>query len=134
MVDICQEGCVYSPASQNWHKEHPTGAWKLRLGLWRDKTPCIRGECARQAPGFLSCLGWERHKMQAQRSLRFCGIPENWNCTQLGARSTESSREPEQMGKADAAGANPVWLEHCESSPHTPAVFICSAPPSPQHD
>ena len=29
------------------------------------------------------------------------------------------------------AGAGPVWLRHCK---HTPVLFLCSVPPSPQHD
>ena len=29
------------------------------------------------------------------------------------------------------AGADPVWLRHCE---HTPVLFVCSVPPSPQRD
>ena len=29
------------------------------------------------------------------------------------------------------AGAVPVWLRHCE---HTPVLFVCSVPPSPQCD
>ena len=45
------------------------------------------GECARQAPGCLSCSGQGRHKTQARTSLRFCGVPENWNRTQFRARS-----------------------------------------------
>jgi len=28
-------------------------------------------------------------------------------------------------------GAGPVWLRHCE---HTPVLFVCSVPPSPQRD
>ena len=28
-------------------------------------------------------------------------------------------------------GAGPVWLRHCE---HMPVLFICSFPPSPQHN
>ena len=37
--------------------------------------------------GCLSSLGQGRHKMQAQPSLCFCGVPENWNRMQLRARS-----------------------------------------------
>ena len=29
------------------------------------------------------------------------------------------------------AGAGPVWLSHCE---HTPVLFVCRVPPSPQSD
>ena len=98
--------------------------------------PCTRGECARQAPGFLSCSSQGRHKTQAQLSPSFCGEPENWNHTPCRARSLESSLEPEQyrQGKhPPRVGANPVWPEHCRSSPHTPVTFVCSAPPSPKH-
>ena len=40
-----------------------------------------------------------------------------------------------QTGKAQTPlyGANPVWPEHGESSPHT-VISVCSAPPSPQQD
>ena len=31
------------------------------------------------------------------------------------------------------SGANPVWPRHCEHSPHTLVIFVCSVPPSPQH-
>ena len=36
-------------------------------------------------------------------------------------------------GKAHVpwAGTGPVWLRHCE---HTTVLFVCSIPPSPQHD
>ena len=42
----------------------------------------------------------------------------------------------EQTGKAHTpwAGANPVRLDHCGRSPHTPVRFVCSVHPSPQHD
>ena len=30
-----------------------------------------------------------------------------------------------------SAGAGPVWLRHCK---HTPVLFVCSVPPSPQRD
>ena len=117
----------------------------MRLGLRRwwgwdcggDKAHHIRGEWARQSPGCLSCLGRGRHKTQAQPSLCFCGVSKNWNHRQPRASSLWRSLEPEQCrrGKhSPLVGANPVWLEHCRSSPHTPVIFVCSAPPSPQHD
>ena len=52
-----------------------------------DKVHRTWGECACQAPGCLSCSGQGRHKRQAKPSLHFWGIPENWNGTQLWARS-----------------------------------------------
>ena len=53
--------------------------------------PCTRGECARQAPGFLSCSSQGRHKTKAQLSLRLCGGPENLN---LSGLSLGSARNP----------------------------------------
>ena len=80
-------------------------------------------------------LGRGRHKMQAQPSPRFCGEPENWNCTPRRARSIQSSREPEQCRweSTHHERGKPVWPEHGEGSPHT-AMSVCSAPPSPQQD
>jgi len=50
----------------------------------------------------------------------------------------KSNLEPEQCrpGKHTPpwAGANPVWSRHCEHSPHMPVIFICSVPPSTQHN
>ena len=62
-----------------------SGSWGWDHG--GDKVHRTRGECARQAPGCLSCLGRRRHKTQAQPTLRFCGVPENWNYTQCMACS-----------------------------------------------
>ena len=47
--------------------------------------------------------------------------------------SWQSNLEPEQLGQGGYTrrerGADPVWLRHCE---HTPVLFVCSIPPSPQ--
>ena len=32
---------------------------------------------------------------------------------------------------APRAGASPEWVRHCK---HMPVIFVCSIPPSPQHD
>ena len=92
---------------------------------------------------------WEGHNMQAQPSLRLCGVPKILNLRGLDLRSAcnpgpaldSSLAEPPgawavQTGKAHTpwAGANPVWPRHCEHSPHKPVIFVCSVPPSPQHD
>ena len=81
-------------------------------------------------------------------------IPHHLSCSDLGraqnAGPTESvplrtTWEPGQFlaeqprawavwaGRAHVqwVGAGPVWLRHCE---HTPVLFVCSIPPSPQHD
>ena len=75
---------------------------KLQAPNWRALGPrrekarrtCTRGEGA-QASGCPGRSGLGRHKMQAQPNPRFCGVHENWNCTQRRARSA-GSREPEQ--------------------------------------
>ena len=92
---------------------------------------------------------WEGHKTQAQPSLRLGGVPKNLNLSGLDPGSagnpgptldscpTEQPRAwPVQMGKAHTqrAAANPVWLRQCERSPHTPGMFVCSVPHSPQHN
>ena len=107
-------------------------AWKLRLGPWRGEGAPHLGRVACQAPGGLSCSGWGRHKTQAQSSPRFCGVPENWNCTQLRARSLESSLEPEQcrQGKhTPMSGGKPSVARTLRVLP-TQASDICLQCPS----
>ena len=58
----------------------------LSRSLRREKAHLIQGERA-QASGCLNRSGRGRHKMQVQLNPRFCGVPENWNCTQHRARS-----------------------------------------------
>ena len=85
-------------------------------------------------------LGRGRHKMQAQPSLCFCGVPENWNLSGLGlasacnsgpapCRSTWSLSSIDGKAHTQQVGANPAGPEHCEHSPHTPVIFVCSALP-----
>ena len=75
-------------------------------GPQREKARRTRGECA-QASGCLNRSGPGRHKLQAQLNPRFCGVPENWNCTQRRARSIQSSREPEQFRQPEAWAHSP---------------------------
>ena len=57
---------------------------------------------------------------------------------QLWTVPLQSNLEPEQcrLGKhrPSWAGASPMWSIHHEYSPHMPMIFVCSAPPSPQHN
>ena len=62
-------------------------------------------------------------------------------CTQLSAhlrqspcRITWSLSSVDQESTHAVSGANPVWPRHCEHSPRTPVIFVCSVPPSPQHN
>ena len=94
---------------------------------------------------------WDGHKAQAQPSLRPTKSAPLWRtrepeperlrpgrCMQPRARIRQfwqSNLEPEQcsLGKHTGCepGANPVWLNHCQHSPYTPVIFVCSVPPSP---
>ena len=90
---------------------------------------------------------WEGHKTQAHPSLRLCGVPEEpepeWLRPGKGTQprpALESCRATWSLSSVDwesthaVSGANPVWPRHCEHSPRTPVIFVCSAPASPQHD
>ena len=71
----------------NTRRTHPTSRRK-QAGTTEGRRRTAPGESAApQAPGCLNCSGRGRHKTQAQPSPRFCGVPENWNCTQRRARS-----------------------------------------------
>ena len=85
-VDICQEGRSQRSAPQRRHMAH---LWwhshftPRNLSGWNQEDDKMHrptwGECARQAPGHLSCLNLGWHKMQAWLSLCLCGVPENLN-------------------------------------------------------
>ena len=97
-------------------------------------------------PITLAARTWEGHKTQAQLSLHLWGLPECLNLSGLdlgGACSPGpasdgsqwSNLEPEQCGqggyKGRERGQAQCGLRHCE---HTPVLFVCSVPPSPQRD
>jgi len=92
---------------------------------------------------------WKGHKTHAQPSLCPCGVPENlnlsswhlgraWNAGPALDSTLQSNLGSEQCRPRKHtlpwAGANPVWSIHCEQSPHTPLISVCSVPPSPQHN
>ena len=125
MVDIRREGCSQKSAPQNRHMAHPAGESALKfLAAWAARAG--------------------RHKTQAQPSMRLCGVPRNPNLSGSGLGSARNAgpapwRAAWSLSSVDGesshlwTGANPVWPEHCECSPHRPVTFVCSAPPSPQH-
>jgi len=154
MVDIHQEGHCQRSAPQKRHMAHlrwcscctprKPSSWdhegdKMHRSTW--------GECAHQAPVYLSCLDLGRAK--------------NAGPTESVPLWSTQEPEPEQLrpGKCTQpkvcfrqipwrttwslssvdwdtlwVGANPVWPRHCEHSPHTSVIFVCSVPPSPQHN
>ena len=132
----------------------------LGLGRWLRRIAHL-GQCAYQAPGHLSSsdlllllLLWRRQRAQNTSPpksvpLRSTQEPEPeqlrpGKCTKLRAhfgqfpcRATWSLSSVDQEstpGKCQWAGANPLWSLHCKHSQHTPVIFVCNVPPSPQHD
>ena len=120
-------------------------ARKLRLGPRKGEGKPHPGRVRLSSSWLPELLRQGRHKTQAQQSLCFCGVPENWNLSGLGLGSAHNSgpapyRAAWSLSSVDGessharVGANPVWPEQCECSPHKPVTFVCSALPSPQHD
>ena len=155
MVDIHREGRSQRSAPQKRHTAHlrrrarctprkPSG-W---FGGANKTHPPTGGGCARQAPGHLSCSDLGRHETRAQPSLRPCGVRENLKLSGSGlgsarnpgtapGSSRQSNQEPEQCRRGKhthVSPGRPSAVRRCERSPHTPVTFLCSAPPSPQHD
>ena len=138
MGHICLEGHGSRPAPQNRHKAHPTKAG----GNWgwdrqRDKSHCTRGECTHQAPVAWAAQAWESTK---HRPNWVCAFVEYLKTGTARNAWPASYRASWSLNSVDGErthpweGANPVWPEHCECSPHRPMKFVFSAPSSPQHD
>ena len=105
-----------------------------------------RSDLACQTPGHLSCSDLGRaQKVGPTKSapLRTTWVPEPerlrpGRCEQSRASHGWFLAEQPRAwavwaGRLHApwAEAGPVWLRHWE---HTPMLFVCSVPPSPQHD
>ena len=154
MVDTCWEGRSQRSAPQKIHTAHlrrHTHCTPRKLSGWNGgghKTcPPPGSDCTRQAPGHLSCSDLGKAQNAGPTHLRLRGVPENLNLSGLDLGSalnpgptSDSSRqsilEPEKYRPYESCeqGANPVRLKHCEHSPHTPVIFVCSVLPSPQQD
>ena len=107
------------------------------------------GQCARQAPGHLSCLDLGRAQNKGPNEsvplwstqepepewLRPGKCRQTWACFgQSPWGATRSLSSVDQETQTPWAGSNPVWPRHCEHSPHRPVIFVCSVPPSPKHN
>ena len=91
---------------------------------------------------------WEEHKRGPTKSTPLWSTPEpkpEWirpgKCTQtmvyfrqFPCRATWNLSSVDRDSTHAVSGANPGWPRHCECSTHTPGMFVCSAPPSPQHN
>ena len=107
------------------------------------------GQCARQAPGHLSCLDQGRAQNTCSTEsvpLRHTREPHPSSLDLGSAKNPgpaldsalQNTLQPEQCRPRKHtllwAGANPVWSIYCEHFPHTPAIFVCGVPPSPHHN
>ena len=105
------------------------------------------GQCACPALVTWAVRTWEGHKMHSQpRSVPLQSTQEpEWliSVKYMKCRAAWDSAVAEHSGDwavytrdmyAPWIVANSVWSIHCEHSPHMPVVFVCSVPPSPQHN
>ena len=120
------------------------GGNKMHCPIW--------GECACQAPSFLSCEGLGRAQNTGwTKSVPLWNIQEpepEWlrpgKCIQAGAgfrefpcRATWSVSSIDWESTHAVTGGNPSVARHCEDSglmPYMPVIFVCSVLPSPQHN
>ena len=160
MVDIHQEGCSPRSAPQRRHMAHlrqrsccaprkpsgcDQGGDKTHHPTW--------GECARQVPGHLSCsdlgraqntdptksvLLWSTREPEPEWLRPGKCMQSRAHCRQFPCRATWSLSSVDWESTHTVSGGKPSVPEtlraHCEHSPNTPVTFVCSVPPSPQHD
>ena len=131
MVDICREGRGWRPAPQNRPKVHPTSAggnWGWGRGGEKAPVKLLAAWAARAGKGT---------KRRPNRVRAFVEDPKTGTACNAGPppyRAAWSLSSVDGESPHPWPGANPVWPEHWECSPHAPVTFVCSAPPSPQHD
>ena len=121
MVDFRREG--HNQRSTPWkrHTEHLkrcTSCTPRRLS-GRDKEgdksqPSTGGDCARQAPGHLSCSDLERAQRQAQTSVHLCGVPEKLNLS-----SSDLGSAYNQGLASDSSRQSNLEPKHCRLGKHT---------------
>ena len=145
MVDIHWEGQIQKSAPQKRHKVHLTSVarnWGWDHG--GNKVHCTWGECVPEAPGSLSCLDGEGTKRRPRRVWAFVKYPRTWTWIAYACKvhATQGPLLVEQIGAWEVymGKAHTPWEEGKPSvartliSPHMPVTFLCSAPPSPQHE
>ena len=131
MVDIRWEGRSQRSAPQKRNRAHQTSA--PRNWGW-DGEGRSR---ACQAPGCLSCSDPERHKTQAELSLRLCGVPKNLNLSGLGMGSAHNAgpapcRAAWSLSSVDGEAHTREGQAQCgrntASAPHTRQWHLSAAP------
>jgi len=146
----CKQASLLTKIS--WGSGQSISAWEGSLVVNPENWVAGMGEAiscsdhAHQTPHHMSCsdLGRAQHTGPTESApLRTTWVPEpEWlrpgRCMQPRASLWWFPVEQPRAWAVWAwrvhrqwAGAGPVWLRHCE---HTPVLFVCSVPPSPQRD
>ena len=116
-MDIHREGRSQRSAPQKRHTAHlrrHAGCTPRKLSRWEgggDKMqPSTGGDCARQAPGHLSCSDQGR----VQNIVRLCEVPENRNLSGL-----DLGRACNPGPTSDSSWQSSLEPEHCRLGKHT---------------
>ena len=146
----CQQASLLTKTS--WGSGRSTSTWEGAPVVHPENQAAGTGEaisrsnCARQTPYHLSCSDLGRAQNGGPNEsvpLRTTWVPEpEWRrpgrCMQPRASLERFPAEQPRAwavwsGRAHAqwVEAGPVWLRYHE---HTPVLFVCSLPPSPQWD
>ena len=115
-MDIHREGRSQRSAPQKRHTAHlrsHAGCTPRKLSRWEgggDKLqPSTGGDCARQAPGHLSCSDQGR----VQNIVRLCEVPENRN---LSGLDLGSAHNPALA--SDSSWQSKLELKQCRQEKH----------------
>ena len=140
----CKQASLLTKTS--WGSGQSTSAWESAPVVHPENRVAGMGEviscsdCTHQTPHYLNCSDLRRAQNAGPNEsapLRTSWVPETeqlrtGRCVQprAGLRCSQwSSIEPEQCGQG--GHTRPVWLRYCG---HTPVLFVCSVPPSPQRN
>ena len=135
MVDIC---CGYRPAPENRHKPHtPDWCRETEAGTAEGIRCTTPGEGApvKLLAAWAASAG-EGTKRRHSRVRAFVEYPKTGtagNIRPTPYRAARSLNSVDGESTHPWVGANPVWPEHSECSPHT-AISVCSARPSMKQD
>ena len=155
MVNIHQEGHSQRSAPQKRHMAHlrrHTSCTPRKLSGrdgGGDKTqPPTGGDCARQAPGHLSCsdLGraqntdptksvplWSTQEPEPEQLKPGKYTQPRAHFRQFPCRATWRLSSVDQESTCHEWGQIKCGPD-CKHSPHMPVIFVCSIPSSPQHN
>ena len=139
----CKHASLLTKTS--WDSGRSTSAWEGAPDVHPENQAAGMGKVinrsnhARQTPGHLSFSELGRAQNAGPTESAPGGVPECLNLSGLdlgGACSPgpalDSSRQSNLEPKPKPwEVANLGWLRHCK---HTPVLFVCSVPPSPQQD